>query len=68
VGLTVFATLVYTILQAEPRYSIPFRPFEILLAFTTLSAITTWSQRFRAPQSRPDDNWNAPSTTQTPIT
>ena len=43
-GLLVFVTLVYTILQAEPRYSIPFRPFEMLLAVTTLSAIATWSQ------------------------
>jgi len=50
VGLTVFATLVYTILQAEPRYSIPFRSFEILLAVTTLSAIKTWwRQRHKQP-------------------
>lgn len=43
--LLVFTTLVYAVLQAEPRYSIPFRPFEILLAVTTLSAITTWCLR-----------------------
>jgi len=49
-GLAVFATLVYAILQAEPRYSIPFRSFEILLAVTTLSAITTWwRQRHKQP-------------------
>ena len=27
----IYVTLVYTVLQAEPRYSIPFRPLEILL-------------------------------------
>ena len=40
--LVVYATLVYSLLQAEPRYAIPFRPFEILLAFTSLSAAITW--------------------------
>lgn len=30
--LTIYVTFVYTVLQAEPRYSIPFRPLEILLA------------------------------------
>lgn len=29
---TVYVTLVYAVLQAEPRYAIPFRPLEILLA------------------------------------
>jgi 4-amino-4-deoxy-L-arabinose transferase-like glycosyltransferase len=38
--LPAFATLVYTVLQVEPRYSIAFRPFEILLAITTLAGIT----------------------------
>jgi len=33
--LFAFVTLVYSLLQSEPRYSIPFRPFEILLAFTS---------------------------------
>jgi hypothetical protein len=42
ISLIVFTTLVYSILQAEPRYSIPFRPFEILLAVTTLSGTITW--------------------------
>jgi len=45
ISLPMFATVVYTILQAEPRYSIPFRPFEMLLAVSTLSAITIWCQR-----------------------
>lgn len=48
VFLVAFVTLVYSTLQAEPRYSIPFRPFEILLALTTLRAGATWWQRRRA--------------------
>lgn len=43
--LLVFATLVYTGLQAEPRYSIAFRPFEILLAFTSLHCLTAWLRK-----------------------
>jgi 4-amino-4-deoxy-L-arabinose transferase-like glycosyltransferase len=45
--LPAFATLVYSSLQAEPRYSIPFRPFEILLAITTLAAISQWCREHR---------------------
>lgn len=41
-SLVAFVTLVYSTLQAEPRYSIPFRPFEILLATTTLWASVAW--------------------------
>ncbi len=29
----VYVTMVYAVLQAEPRYSIPYRPLEVLLAF-----------------------------------
>ena len=46
--LLTFTTLVYSALQAEPRYSIPFRPFEMLLAVTTLSAMTTWRRHRQA--------------------
>jgi 4-amino-4-deoxy-L-arabinose transferase-like glycosyltransferase len=51
--LLVFATLVYTVLQAEPRYSIAFRPFEILLAITTLTGITMWWQECRHANASP---------------
>lgn len=47
VCLAVFVTLIYSALQAEPRYSIPFRPFEILLALTTLCGIAMWWQKRR---------------------
>lgn len=47
-SMLVFATLVYTLLQAEPRYSIPFRSFEMLLAVSTCWWITTWWQRKRS--------------------
>lgn len=35
----VYATFVYTVLQAEPRYSIPYRPLEILLAFAGVAML-----------------------------
>lgn len=44
-SLVAFVTFVYSTLQAEPRYSIPFRPLEILLAVTTLYGIATWWQK-----------------------
>jgi hypothetical protein len=37
-----FVTLVYSLLQAEPRYSIPFRSFQMLLAMTALHDIGRW--------------------------
>lgn len=40
--MVMFATLVYSALQAEPRYSIAFRPFEILLALTPLAGFNHW--------------------------
>lgn len=49
--LVAFVTLVYSTLQAEPRYSIPFRSFEILLALTALYAAATWWQRRQTPAS-----------------
>jgi hypothetical protein len=48
--LAVYLTAVHVVLQAEPRYSIPYRPFEILLAFTALAALTqAWRRRSGAP-------------------
>ncbi|MGS0997827.1 hypothetical protein [Rhodanobacter sp. UC4451_H18] len=46
-SLVAFVTFVYSALQAEPRYSIPFRPLEILLALTTLYWIATWWQKWK---------------------
>lgn len=40
--LLVYVTLVYSILQTDPRYAIPFRAFEMLLAMTSCSAIAIW--------------------------
>lgn len=49
-----FATLVYTTLQAEPRYSIPFRPFEMLLAVTACWGVSCWLKHMHASkQSTP---------------
>ncbi len=34
-----YVTVLHTVLQAEPRYSIPYRPMEMLLAVTALATI-----------------------------
>lgn len=39
--LVLFITIVYTILQSEPRYSVPFRGFEMTLAMS--GAATAWT-------------------------
>lgn len=49
----VYATVVYSVLQAEPRYSIPYRPLEILLAFAGVVMIRKmvhliWRSKHRA--------------------
>ena len=41
-ALLIFVTLVYGVLQSEPRYSIPFRGPEILLAVFGIQAVTGW--------------------------
>jgi len=46
-----FCTTVYTVLQSEPRYGIPLRPFELLMAATALSRGYTW---FRERSVDPD--------------
>ncbi|GFZ93957.1 ArnT family glycosyltransferase [Dyella caseinilytica] len=44
IALLAFVTLIYCILQAEPRYATPFRNLEIALAFTTLANLSArWS-------------------------
>ena len=35
----VYATFLHTILTPDPRYAVPYRPFEILIALTLLSSI-----------------------------
>lgn len=46
--LLAYITVVYSILQTDPRYSIPFRSFEMLLAMTTCSLVAGWVARIRA--------------------
>ncbi len=44
--LLAYETLIYTVLQSEPRYSIPFRPLQMMLAATAASWLwTLWSRR-----------------------
>ena len=49
--LLLYATLIYAIFQAEPRYAIPFRGFEMLAAITALAALTRWVAARRAATS-----------------
>jgi hypothetical protein len=51
--LLTFVTLVYTALQSEPRYSIPFRSFEILLAMTAAAKIAAWRHRRKHTTAEP---------------
>lgn len=47
--LLTFVTIIYCLLQEEPRYSIPFRSSEILMAFTAvLVASGSWQRRRRS--------------------
>lgn len=45
--LAVYVTVVYSILQVDPRYSIPFRSFEMLLAMSGCSVLAGWITRAR---------------------
>jgi hypothetical protein len=40
--LVVYLTAVHDVLQAEPRYSVPYRPEEVLLAIAALSCLYGW--------------------------
>jgi 4-amino-4-deoxy-L-arabinose transferase-like glycosyltransferase len=51
--LLVYITLLYSILQTDPRYSIAFRSFEMLLAMTTCSLFAEWFSRMRGARSEP---------------
>ena len=58
--LLLYVTLVYSLLQSEPRYSIPFRGFEILLAVYASRHVSNWlratSQRHQASGQAVIDN------------
>lgn len=41
-ALAIFVTATYSVFQSEPRYSIPFRGIEILLAACAIQAIAKW--------------------------
>lgn len=49
--LLVYITLVYSILQTDPRYSIPFRSFEMLLVVTSCSVLSRWVAKLRNDQA-----------------
>jgi hypothetical protein len=45
--LVVYVTLVYSLLQAEPRYSIPFRGIELTLAIEAVKRAAQWQATWR---------------------
>ncbi|MGE7139691.1 hypothetical protein ACQKIE_18850 [Luteibacter sp. NPDC031894] len=47
-ALAIFVTLVYSVLQSEPRYSIPFRGIEILLATGGAAWLISTMHRWKA--------------------
>jgi hypothetical protein len=47
-GLLLYITIVYGLLQSEPRYSFPFRPIEIVLAITALATIARRISRYQS--------------------
>lgn len=53
-GFFVYITAVHTVFQAEPRYSVAYRPFELLLAVAMVAAafteISIWVQRRASAQ------------------
>jgi hypothetical protein len=46
--LLVFVTTVFSVLQAEPRYAIPYRPLEILLAVFAVHQVGRWMASMRS--------------------
>src|SRR5574337_1308122 len=47
--MLVFVTLVYSVLQAEPRYSVPFRGLEIVVAIFAAHRSSQWIAHLRKP-------------------
>jgi hypothetical protein len=47
-----FVTLVYSVLQSEPRYSIPFRGLEMLLATGGAIGLAGWARNLRPKSAR----------------
>lgn len=52
-GLIIYVTLVYSVLQSEPRYSFPFRPVEIVMAMTALANTVVIVRRHRLHAREP---------------
>jgi len=57
--LFVYVTAIHVLLQAEPRYSIPFRTVEILLAFCAVAQIRALARRLM-PRKQPDVHASSP--------
>jgi len=52
-AFVLFVTLVYSVLQSEPRYSVPFRGVEMLLAMSGAAALVGWIRTLRLKATQP---------------
>ena len=62
-GLFAYVTVVHVVLQAEPRYSVPYRPVELALAATAAAWLWATARRFmasRQPATAPTPQARAP--------
>lgn len=54
----IYVTCLHAALQAEPRYSIPYRPEQLLLACSALSMVIAWAVGvLRTSDKRQPDTW-----------
>lgn len=51
--LAAYVTFVFTVLQADVRYSVPYRGIEWLLAYATIHRFTSWVLRIRKKAGEP---------------
>ena len=52
--LFAYVTAVHAVLQAEPRYAVAYRPFEVLLAGAALVAALAWWRQRRPRRQAPE--------------
>ncbi|RDJ00174.1 hypothetical protein DVT68_05010 [Dyella solisilvae] len=55
-ALAAYVTVIYSLLQAEPRYAIPFRCVELILAVEAIRCAARWRATWRQPSSPTADS------------
>jgi hypothetical protein len=53
--LLLYLTAIHTVLQAEPRYSVPYRPEELLMAVTAVAWLLNRIAARGTPSVAPDE-------------